>query len=69
MWRTINFISIVSFFVVMIAIEPARSIVHRHREKRYGIGCSQDVAMWGTMLACLLLIMGAISGVLVWFEF
>jgi hypothetical protein len=67
MWRTINFISIVAFFVVMIAIEVVRSVVHRYRKKRYGIGRTQDIAMWGTLLACLLLVLGAVSGVLCWF--
>ena len=70
MWRMINYISIGAFLIVLIAIEVVRSIVHRHREKRYGMGGgTQDIAMWGSFIACLLLVLGAISGVLCWFGF
>ncbi len=69
MWRMINLIAIVAFIAVMIGIEIVRSIVHRLRVKRYGIGGTQDIAMWGTLLACLLLFLGAVSGVLCWFGY
>jgi hypothetical protein len=39
---------------VMFGTEILRSVVHRRREQRDGLGGTQDIAMWGTFigLAC-----------------
>jgi len=54
-------------FVSMIVTEIIRSIVHRRREKRYGLGGTQDIAMWGTLVTIVLQI-SAIACALIWWE-
>lgn len=48
------------FMVAPVVIEVARSIVHARRERRDGLGGTQDIAMWGTfaMLGCGVLAAG-----------
>ena len=52
-------------FAVMVGMEILGSIVHRRRERLYGIGGTQDIAMWGTFIVLALYIGAAISG-LIW---
>jgi hypothetical protein len=54
----------VSACAVLIGTEVLRSVVHRHRERVQGIGGTQDIAMWGTLIAGLLLLGAMISGVI-----
>lgn len=68
MWRTITYSAIALAFGVVIGTELLRSIVHRKREKTHGIGGTQDIAMYGTVLAWTLLILGAIAGILSFFR-
>ena len=64
MWRTITYCAIVLAFAVMIGTELLRSVVHKYREKKHGIGGTQDIAMYGTFLGWSLLIIGALAGIL-----
>lgn len=68
MWRTISNSAIVIAFIVMIGMEVLRPIVHKHRERKYGLGGTQDIAMYGAFLAWAVLIIGAIAGVVSFFN-
>jgi hypothetical protein len=53
MWRTGAFLFTACTIATLIATEVARSIIHRRRERRDGIGGTQDVAMIGVGVAGL----------------
>lgn len=49
------------FFVALSIVSPVvtdilRSVIHRRRERREGIGGTQDIAMWGMLVGfgCML---------------
>ena len=48
----------------MIGTEVIRSVVHRRRERRDGLGGTQDIAMWGTFIGLACLIGAGICGLL-----
>ena len=48
----------------MILTEILRSIIHRRREQRDGLGRPQDIAMWGTLVGWALLIAAVVCGVM-----
>jgi hypothetical protein len=48
----------------IIGTEILRSIVHRRRERLYGIGGTQDIAMWGTFIGLACFIGAGICGLL-----
>ena len=47
-----------------MATSVVRSVVHRHRERVYGIGGTQDIAMWGMLVAWAFLIAAMVTGVI-----
>ena len=49
----------------VVGTEVLRSVVHRRRQRREGIGGTQDIAMWGTFIALALFIGAGICG-LIW---
>src|SRR5258708_259467 len=49
---------------VLMATSVLRSFVHRHRERVHGIGGTQDIAMWGLLVAWALLIAAMVTGVI-----
>jgi hypothetical protein len=53
MWRTGAFLFTACTIATLIATEVARSVIHRRRERRDGIGGTQDVAMIGVGVAGL----------------
>lgn len=40
-----------AFMAAPVVIEVTRSVVHARRERRDGLGGTQDIAMWGTFAA------------------
>ncbi len=66
MWRIATLVFLAGAVASPIVIEVVRVIVHRRRERRYGVGLSQDIAMWGTLagFACVL---GTVISALGWF--
>ena len=48
----------------MIGTEIVRSVVHRRRERRDGLGGTQDIAMWGTFIGLACFIGAGICGLL-----
>ncbi|HEY6228521.1 MAG TPA: hypothetical protein VI282_15490 [Verrucomicrobiae bacterium] len=48
----------------MIGTEIVRSVVHRRREQRDGVGGTQDIAMWGTFIGVACFIGAGICGLL-----
>jgi hypothetical protein len=54
----------VSAIAVLMATSVLRSVVHRHRERVQGIGGTQDIAMWGLVVAWALLIAAMVTGVI-----
>lgn len=59
------FVFAVLGIAVMIGTEFSRGIVHRRRERRHGIGGTQDIAMWGTFIGLACFIAAGICG-LIW---
>jgi hypothetical protein len=53
-WKVAAILATATFVAGPVVIEILRSIVHARREKRDGLGGTQDIAMWGsfTMLGC-----------------
>ena len=51
MWRTGAFLFTACTIATLIATEVARSLIHRRRERRDGMGGTQDVAMIGVGVA------------------
>ena len=50
MWRTATLLFVGLTILAPIGTEVVRSVVHRRREAREGVGGTQDVAMWGTLI-------------------
>ncbi len=50
MWGAAATALMVAAFIALIGSEVVRSVVHRHRERVYGIGATQDIAMWGILI-------------------
>jgi hypothetical protein len=50
--------------VTAIGTEILRSVIHRRRERRDGLGGTQDIAMWGTFIGWACFIGAAICGLL-----
>lgn len=50
---------------VKIGREILRSVVHRRRERYYGLGGTQDIAMWGAFIGAACFIAAGICG-LIW---
>jgi hypothetical protein len=48
----------------MIGTEIVRSVVHRRRERRDGIGGTQDIALWGTFIGLACFVGAGICGLL-----
>jgi hypothetical protein len=48
----------------VIGTEIVRSVVHRRRERRDGLGGTQDIAMWGTLIGWACFIGAGICGLL-----
>lgn len=65
-WGAAAVLLVCALALELIAVELLRSIIHRKRERRDGLGGTQDIAMWGTAIGWLLLIAGLVCGVL-WF--
>jgi hypothetical protein len=42
---------VAAFCVILIGMEPVRSIVHARRERRDGLGGTQDIVIWGLLAA------------------
>ncbi|MFG0295455.1 MAG: hypothetical protein ACF8PG_06065 [Maioricimonas sp. JB045] len=52
--------------MIMVVTEILRSIVDRRRRERDGIGGTQDIALWGTLLSWLCLITAAGWSAVAW---
>jgi hypothetical protein len=66
MWRIAHYASWAGVIVSYLIMEVARSVVHRRRERRDGLGGTQDIFMWGTLAIFAGLLAAAFSG-LGWF--
>jgi len=64
-WGAITVALVFMAILEMIAVEVLRSIIHRRRERQEGLGGTQDIAMWGTLIGWLTIIAALISG-LIW---
>ena len=64
-WGIATAILIFTAIFEMISVEVLRSIVHRRRKRRDGLGGTQDIAMWGTLIGWVL-IMAALVCAAIW---
>lgn len=51
MWKALTYFFATVTILTPVAVSITRSIVHQRRERRNGIGGTQDIAMWGTLIA------------------
>ncbi len=49
MWKAATISFAAAGIATPFVIEILRAIIHRRRERRNGIGGTQDIAMWGTV--------------------
>lgn len=64
MWKTIAFILAVAAVLSMVATEILRAVIHARRKSKDGLGGTQDIAMWGTVVCGLLLVAAVVTGVI-----
>ena len=62
MWRNAAAVLVVAAILEQIAVEVLRSIIHRKRKRRDGMGGTQDIAMWGMFLGWALIVGALICG-------
>jgi hypothetical protein len=65
-WRVATHVCVGLAILSPIVTEVVRSIVHRRRERRDGLGGTQDVALWGTAVG-LAGFVGAALSALMWY--
>jgi len=65
MWKILAIIFTAGWLGSIIAMMILRPIVHRRRERKYGIGGTQDIAMWGTLVGLVCMI-GAMVSYIFW---
>ena len=65
LWKALTLGFGVGVILCPIVMEVLRAVMHRRRQRRNGLGGTQDIAMWGTFagLACVL---GAIVSGIGW---
>ena len=61
-WGAITVVLVVSAILEVIGFELVRSIVHQRRKHGDGLGGTQDIAMWGTLIGWVLIIAALITG-------
>ena len=64
MWRVATIFFTTVAILSPVAIALVRSVVHRARERRDGLGGTQDVAMWGSLIGLAAFACAVISAVL-----
>jgi hypothetical protein len=62
MWRAATTAFVVAGIAALIGTEVVRSIVHRYRERTRGIGGTQDIAIWGTLIGYVCVAGAAVCG-------
>jgi hypothetical protein len=65
MWKSATMILVAAAVLSVVLMEVLRSVVHARRKSKDGLGGTQDIAMWGTLIGYLLLLGAGICG-LVW---
>jgi hypothetical protein len=56
MWKIATIVCAIGVILGPIVTEVLREVIHRHRERRDGLGGTQDVAMWGTFATFICLV-------------
>ncbi len=62
MWGTAAVVSVIAAILELIAVEVLRSVIRRRRERRDGIGSTQDIAMWRMFVGWAIIIGAVICG-------
>jgi hypothetical protein len=65
MWGVASAVFTASGVATLVGTEILRSLVHRHRERRDGLGGTQDIALVGQLVAGVCVLGASICGV-VW---
>ena len=66
MWETLTTVFALAALATPIVIEVVRSVVHRRRAQRDGLGGTQDIAMSGTLVGFFLFAVTIVCGI-AWF--
>jgi hypothetical protein len=61
-WGTATVALVIAAGVNLIVMEILRSIADRKRKQKYGVGGTQDIAMWGVLIGYLLIIGALVCG-------
>jgi hypothetical protein len=64
MWKLLTIYSAFGLVLSVIATEIAREVFSRRRAENCRAGGTQDIAMWGTILGALFLVITLISAVM-----
>jgi hypothetical protein len=62
-WGTLTAVFALACVAAPIVTEVVRSVVHRRREQRDGLGGTQDIAMWGTLVGFFLFASTVVCGI------
>ena len=65
MWKLAAIVFAIGWLASIVAIEVLRPIFHRRRERLYGIGGTQDIVMWGSLVGLICMI-GTMVSLAVW---
>lgn len=60
MWKVAAIVFTAAFVAGSVVTEITRSIVHPRRERQNGLGGTQDIAMWGTLISLACGVMAAV---------
>lgn len=63
-WGAITVALVLAAILELFAVEVLRSIIDRRRQQESGLGGTQDIAMWGTLLGWLFCIAAILCGVI-----
>lgn len=66
MWKIAAMVTTIAFVASFIVTEVLRSIIHARRLRHTAPSGTQDIAMWGTLLSCALLLV-AIACWAIWY--
>jgi len=63
MWETLTIVFALAAVATPILTEVLRSVVHRRRAQRDGLGGTQDIALWGSLVGFFLVAVTIVCGI------
>ena len=66
MLSSVSISFVVAAVLALVVTEILRSVVHARRKRADGLGGTQDIAMWGTLICAAFLIAALLFAVAAW---